>query len=395
MVPKKIFTIFIILLLCFPLAAPVMGYEMNNSSLEYVKNKLQGFNIPDETLKNMSGWDIWVEDQYIDPESKATYRYYDHDLNMIPGYWAIVYWSESKDEWDKIILESNRTDPSPNEIIEFLYAFEKKYPVKRVRAGLVDFITFENKDVLFSEISIKEVQMLQIVEATMVRSDYQSTYVSAAVSWLLLKYQYGILDITLPAMNDKEWQPEINEYQRAAIESAYPKEQLQDINVSDAALMTFLAFGFYVNNETADINVKYVDEDFAGVYDDWIFTDDPRTKNHYITLIQNSSGKNPSSEEMIAFLNDFGEKHPVKYVRVGFVTFMTVENKSEISEKDWQMIRTIETTIHEETINLYFESTVQKNDRSDNSIPGFGISALIFGILISLICLKWMRCRKT
>ena len=372
-----------------------MGYEMNDSSLEYVKNKLQGFNIPDETLKNMSGWDIWVEDQDIDPESKATYRYYDHDLNMIPGYWAVVYWSESKEEWNKVIQESNRTDPSPKEIIEFLYAFEEKYPVKRVRAGLVDFITFENKDVLFSEISIKEVQMLQIVEATMSGSDYQPTYVGAAVFWLFLKYQYGISDITLPAMNEKEWQPEMNEYQRAAIEKAYPKEKLQGINVSDAALVTFLSFDFYVNNETADINLKYIDEDLVGIYNSWIFAADPDTKNNYITLIQNSNRKDPSPEEMIAFLKDFDEKHPAKYVRLGLVTFITIENKSEISEKDWQMIQTIEETVREETMNLFFESTVQKNDRSDNSIPGFEIPALIFGILISLTCFKWMQRRKT
>jgi hypothetical protein len=163
---KKIFTLFVTLLLCFSLAAPVMGYEMSESSFEYIKNKLKdaNVNIPDEILRNMSGWDVWVEDQYIDPESKATYGYYDHDVDTISGIWVIVSWSESKEDFTKIIEKSNKKDPSPKEMIAFLNEFEAKYPVKRVRAGRVDFITFENKDVLLSEISVEDRQMIQTIE---------------------------------------------------------------------------------------------------------------------------------------------------------------------------------------------------------------------------------------
>jgi hypothetical protein len=159
---KKILTIFMTALLCFSLTAPVMGYEMSDESFEYVKNKLQGFNIPDETLRNMSGWDIWVEDQYIDPESKATYIYFDHDMGMISGYWIFAEFPELKEDYIKWIQKSNRTDPSPEEIIAFLDELEEKYPVKRVRAGLVDFITVENKEILLSESAEKDRRMIQI-----------------------------------------------------------------------------------------------------------------------------------------------------------------------------------------------------------------------------------------
>ncbi|WNY29166.1 hypothetical protein MmiEs2_13890 [Methanimicrococcus stummii] len=143
---------------------------------------------------------------------------------------------------------------------------------------------------------------------------------------------------------------ELVEYIKVPIDEAYSKDKLQNINVSEDTLQEFSRFGLWleeqkVDAKAEDINVLYIDDDLRVIENYWIFAARPASKERNIEIIQNSKNKDPSSDEMIAFLKKFDEKYPAKYVRTGLVLFVTIENKdvllSEISKEDIQILENI------------------------------------------------------
>lgn len=145
-------------------------------------------------------------------------------------------------------------------------------------------------------------------------------------------------------------------YEKVPIDDAYSREILGDINVSDGTLETFTRFGLWLDEKNVDvvaenITLVYVDDDLKVIENYWVFASRPESRESRLEKIKNSKSKNPSPDEMVAFLEEFDEKYPVKYVRTGVVLFITVENKeallSEISRKDIRMLRAIKNAILE------------------------------------------------
>lgn len=145
-------------------------------------------------------------------------------------------------------------------------------------------------------------------------------------------------------------------YEKIPIDDAYSRDKLGDINVSDGILEAFTRFGLWLDEKNVDvvaenITLVYVDDDLKVIENYWVFASRPESRESRLEKIKNSKNKNPSSEEMVAFLQKFDEKYPLKYVHTGVVLFITVENKeallSEISEEDLQMLEAIKNVILE------------------------------------------------
>ncbi len=96
--------------------------------------------------------------------------YVDDDLKVIDNYWVFATRPESKERYNERIQNSKSNDPSPDEMIGFLKEFDERYPVKYVRTGVALFITVENKEVLLSEISEEDIQMLKVISNILVKT---------------------------------------------------------------------------------------------------------------------------------------------------------------------------------------------------------------------------------
>ncbi|WNY23900.1 hypothetical protein MmiHf6_12230 [Methanimicrococcus hongohii] len=145
-------------------------------------------------------------------------------------------------------------------------------------------------------------------------------------------------------------------YEKVPIDDAYSRDKLGNINVTDGILEAFTRFGLWLDEEKVDVvvedtNIMYIDDDLRAIENYWVFATRPESKESRLEKIKNSKSKNPSSEEMVAFLEKFDEKYPLKYVYTGVVLFITVENKetllSEISEEDLQMLEAIKNVLLE------------------------------------------------
>lgn len=181
--------------------------------------------------------------------------------------------------------------------------------------------------------------------------------------------EISIYNLTNTSLNDslagtEKQFAEVIEYKKVPIDKAYSKNKLQNINVSNGTLEAFSRFELFlakqnVDPEAENISIMYIDDDLRAIENYWIFAARPESKERRIEKIQNSKSTNPSSEEMIAFLKQFDEKYPVKYVHTGVALFITVENKdvllSEISKEDIQMLQNISNI-------LLNESSVKSNE---------------------------------
>ena len=205
-------------------------------------------------------------------------------------------------------------------------------------------------------------------------------------------------------MGDEEETPiKIIEFEHIPIDEAYSRDKLQGVSVPDETLEEFTRFFLWlkeekgIDAEAEGYTLIYIDDDLNTIPNYWIFADLPESKEKYIEIIQDSNTIYPSSKDMVAFLNELTEKYPVKRINTGNVDFITVENKevllSELSLKDKLMFLTIGTIILEDSHKNRSELNDPANNSNDRSIdvPGFGISSLIFGILISLMCFKWTQ----
>lgn len=142
--------------------AEVIEYKKVPIDKAYSKNKLQNINVSNGTLEAFSRFELFLAKQNGDPEAEnISIMYIDDDLRAIENYWIFAARPESKERRIEKIQNSKSTNPSSEEMIVFLKQFDEKYPVKYVHTGVALFITVENKDVLLSEISKEDIQMLQ------------------------------------------------------------------------------------------------------------------------------------------------------------------------------------------------------------------------------------------
>lgn len=129
----------------------------------YPREKLQGMNISDDTLKVFSFIEIKAKNEGIDLEELRGTPYVDDDLRAIDGYWIFASKPEMKEQYLEILKEAqfrSGKDGSSDELVLFVEKFYEKYPTKYVDAGIVTFITVENKDKMFSELTKEDREML-------------------------------------------------------------------------------------------------------------------------------------------------------------------------------------------------------------------------------------------
>ena len=128
----------------------------------YPREKLQGMNISDDTLKVFSLIEIRLKNEGIKSE-EIQIPYIDDDLRTIDGYWVFASNPEIKENHLEILKEAqlhSGKDESSDELVLFVENFYEKYPTKYVNTGIVTFITVENKDDMFSELTNEDRKML-------------------------------------------------------------------------------------------------------------------------------------------------------------------------------------------------------------------------------------------
>ncbi|MBO4301957.1 hypothetical protein J5839_01240 [Methanosarcinaceae archaeon] len=94
--------------------------------------------------------------------------------------------------------------------------------------------------------------------------------------------------------------------------------------MSDSALEAFSRFGVWLEKEGIDaeaenINIMYIDDDLRNIDGYWVFASRPESREHYTDIIRDAKTKDNSADEMIAFLNEFDQKYPVKSAVCSFI----------------------------------------------------------------------------
>ena len=193
--------------------AELIEYTKVPIDAAYSRDRLQNINVSDNILEAFSRFGLWLETQNVDAEAEdINIMYIDDDLRVIENYWIFATRPEAKEMYIEVIQNSMSENPSPDEMIVFLQNFNEQYPVKYVRTGLALFVTIENKEVLLSEISEEDIQMLEAIKNAILEEQYMnlgwgssSPNVHADMSeWAAQKTGFNTADVTNISMNAAE-----------------------------------------------------------------------------------------------------------------------------------------------------------------------------------------------
>ncbi|NLI62840.1 MAG: hypothetical protein GX362_05535 [Methanosarcinaceae archaeon] len=166
----------------------------------------------------------------------------------------------------------------------------------------------------------------------------------------------GIIFLILLIISVPAYSKELGNEETSEIKNIYQNNpNLKDINVSDDALFLYSTMHSILIDENSEINREIfdVEKDKYYYYDEDIsiliphiktFVLEPGEEDTVYSLIE----INPNEKEKIKqeeYLKDFRKKYPTKYVTVGIVTFISVENKEELlenfTESDAKMFESI------------------------------------------------------
>ena len=156
-------------------------FENIRISESFSDEKLRGINVSEKTLKVFTGYEKWLKENSEDPDRELSddpedcVLYIDDDLRSIDGFRIFATRPASQKMYLDILRGAEIEESSKEEMVSFLIGFEEKYPIRYVCTGGVLFVTIENKEELFAEITEEDREKLRDISDAVFKETFGKT----------------------------------------------------------------------------------------------------------------------------------------------------------------------------------------------------------------------------
>jgi len=156
-------------------------FENIRISESFSEEKLRGINVSEKTLKVFTRYEKWLKENSENPDRELSddpedcVLYIDDDLRSIDGFRIFATRPASQKMYPDILRGAEIEESSKEEMVSFLIGFEEKYPIRYVCTGGVLFVTIENKEELFAEITEEDREKLRDISDAVFKETFGKT----------------------------------------------------------------------------------------------------------------------------------------------------------------------------------------------------------------------------